>query len=207
MQGQAVQPLITLPEAIAAESYLPGIAGIKELKKGDTQQALATAPRTASGRILAGELFFLGACMEGRKSWSLEPVCFHRLTLLLLLLSPTGGQKHFYFEPQTCLAVPSEGGSLSLHLSTQAPSDTHTVVSKILDLPKHKVSVTTRRTGGGFGGKLTRCFQNAAAAALCAHRLRAPVRVANERSADFVLVGGREGMCFDYDVGFDEQGT
>lgn len=55
MQGQAVQPLITLPEAIAAESYLPGIAGIKELKKGDTQKSLATAPRTASGRILAGK--------------------------------------------------------------------------------------------------------------------------------------------------------
>lgn len=222
MQGQAVQPLITLPEAIAAESFLPGIAGIKELKKGDTQQALATAPRTASGRILAGNQLFLElhvlawticleeveAVREAREP--LESVCSYRLIALcpslLLFLSPTGGQKHFYFEPQTCLAVPSEGGSLSLHLSTQAPSDTHTVVSKILDLPKHKVSVTTRRTGGGFGGKLTRCFQNAAAAALCAHRLRAPVRVANERSADFVLVGGREGMCFDYDVGFDEQG-
>lgn len=50
-----MQPLITLPEAIAAESYLPGIAGIKELKKGDTQKSLATAPRTASGRILAGK--------------------------------------------------------------------------------------------------------------------------------------------------------
>lgn len=55
-QGNAIEPLITLPEAIAAQSYLPGVAGIKEFKKGDAKNALASAPRTASGRILAGVL-------------------------------------------------------------------------------------------------------------------------------------------------------
>lgn len=43
----------------------------------------------------------------------------------------TGGQKHFYFEPQTTLAVPSENGILNLYTSTQAPSDTHTLVAKV----------------------------------------------------------------------------
>lgn len=43
----------------------------------------------------------------------------------------TGGQKHFYLEPQTTLAVPTENGVLQLYTSTQAPSDTHTLVAKV----------------------------------------------------------------------------
>ena len=43
----------------------------------------------------------------------------------------TGGQKHFYFEPQTTLAVPTENGVLNLYTSTQAPADAHTLVAKV----------------------------------------------------------------------------
>lgn len=46
------------------------------------------------------------------------------------MTSHTGGQKHFYLEPQTTLAVPTEDGKLSLYTSSQAPADTHTLVSK-----------------------------------------------------------------------------
>jgi xanthine dehydrogenase molybdopterin-binding subunit B len=42
-----------------------------------------------------------------------------------------GGQKHFTFETQTSLAVPQEDGGIHILTSTQAPSDTHTVVSKV----------------------------------------------------------------------------
>ena len=45
-----------------------------------------------------------------------------------------GGQKHFYFETQTSLCVPQEGGTFTIYTSTQAPSDTHTVVAKVRPL-------------------------------------------------------------------------
>ncbi|KAM3567750.1 hypothetical protein VYU27_010110, partial [Nannochloropsis oceanica] len=117
-----------------------------------------------------------------------------------------GGQKHFYFETQTSLCIPEEGGTFAIHTSTQAPSDTHTVVAKVLGLPKHRLSIQARRAGGGFGGKLTRSFQNAAAAAVAARKTQRPVIMCNDRVDDFNLVGGREPMCFDYDVGFDDDG-
>lgn len=35
-----------------------------------------------------------------------------------------GGQEHFYLEPQSCIAVPKDGGEeLEVFASTQAPSD------------------------------------------------------------------------------------
>lgn len=58
----------------------------------------------------------------------------------------------------------------------------------MLGLPKHRIAVQARRAGGGFGAKLTRCCQNAAAAAVCARKLGRPVRVANDRTTDFVMV-------------------
>lgn len=65
---------------------------------------------------------------------------------------------------------------------------TKTPPKKVVGLPKHRVAVQARRAGGGFGAKLTRCFQNAAAAAVCARKLGRPVRVANDRTTDFVMV-------------------
>lgn len=78
--------------------------------------------------------------------------------------------------------------------------------NQVLALPKHRLSVQVRRAGGGFGAKLTRCYQNAAAAAVCARKLGRPVRVSNDRTTDMVMVGGREPLLVDYDVGFDDQG-
>jgi len=62
---------------------------------------------------------------------------------------------------------------------------------QVLGLPKHRIALQARRAGGGFGAKLTRSAQNAAAAAVCARKLGRAVRVSNDRTTDFVMVRWR----------------
>lgn len=51
--------------------------------------------------------------------------------------------------------------------------------------PAHsQVLVKCPRTGGAFGGKITRGLATASAAALCATKLGRPVRIFNLRTAD-----------------------
>lgn len=66
------------------------------------------------------------------------------------------GQTHFFMETQTCMAVPSENDSLYVHSSSQGPVDIRAAVMRATSLPGHKVTVSTRRAGGGFGGQTIR---------------------------------------------------
>ncbi len=45
-----------------------------------------------------------------------------------------------------------------------------------------------KRTGGAFGGKFTRSFHCAAAAAVAAAKFNLPVHVKNDREIDFAMV-------------------
>ena len=50
----------------------------------------------------------------------------------------TGGQEHFYLETQAALAIPGEGGQMTVHSSTQNPSEIQAVVAHCLGLrPEH----------------------------------------------------------------------
>ena len=64
-----------------------------------------------------------------------------------------GGQEHFYLEGQAALAVPGEDGAMTVHASTQHPTEIQHKVAEALGQPMHAVRVETRRMGGGFGGK------------------------------------------------------
>ncbi|CAI5993037.1 unnamed protein product [Closterium sp. NIES-65] len=148
----------------------------------------------------------------------------------------SGSQQHFYMEPQVAMAVPDEGGTLTVYSATQSPQFTQESVAAALGLPVSCVRVVTRRLGGGFGGKA--CQSNwvavacalaaqhlhrpvavacalaaqhlhrpvAVACALAAQHLHRPVRMALERKADTALVGGRHEARVRYDVGYDETG-
>jgi hypothetical protein len=74
---------------------------------------------------------------EGERTPLIDPILTHQHPIpspfFGLGVECSGGQKHFYFEPQTTLAVPTEQGVLNLYTSTQAPSDTHTLVAKVTD--------------------------------------------------------------------------
>ncbi|KAL6603520.1 hypothetical protein ACP70R_043881 [Stipagrostis hirtigluma subsp. patula] len=113
---------------------------------------------------------------------------------------------HFYMETQTALAIPDEDNTLVVYSSSQYPELAQSVIARCLGIPFSNVRVITRRAGGGFGGKAFRSFQVATAAALCAYKLRRPVRMYLNRNTDMVMIGGRHPMKTRYSVGFKSDG-
>ena len=102
-----------------------------------------------------------------------------------------GGQEHFYLETQATMAWLDESGGVSLHSSTQHPSETQEIVARVLGVPRHMVTVECLRMGGAFGGKEMQANCFAAIAALGARKTGRPVRVRFPRRLDMTLTGKR----------------
>ncbi len=117
-----------------------------------------------------------------------------------------GGQEHFYLEGQVALAVPREDGDVTVHCSTQHPTEVQHMVAHVLGRPNNAVTVECRRMGGGFGGKETQGSQWAAIAALAAVKLKRPVKCRLDRDDDMIVTGKRHDFRIDYEVGFDDEG-
>jgi xanthine dehydrogenase large subunit len=117
-----------------------------------------------------------------------------------------GGQEHFYLETQVALAVPGEGGQVTVHSSTQNPSEIQAVVAHCLGVPLSHVVCVCKRMGGGFGGKETQAAQPAVLAALVAAKTRRPARVVLDHDRDFTLTGKRHPYLVRYRVGFTGEG-
>ncbi len=117
-----------------------------------------------------------------------------------------GGQEHFYLEGQVSLAVPGEDGDVTIHCSTQHPSEGQLLISHVLGVPSHAVTIETRRMGGGFGGKETHANLYAALAAIVATRTGRAAKCRLDRDDDMVMTGKRHDFVVDYDVGFDDDG-
>ncbi|KHJ53133.1 aldehyde oxidase [Aureimonas altamirensis] len=117
-----------------------------------------------------------------------------------------GGQDHFYLEGQIALAVPGEDAEVTVHVSTQHPSEVQHMVSHALGVPANAVTVSVRRMGGGFGGKETQMNLFACVAAIAAKRLKCAVKLRPDRDDDMVATGKRHDFVIDYEVGFDDTG-
>src|SRR5439155_2646721 len=122
----------------------------------------------------------------------------HRLAGELVI----GGQEHFYLETQAALAVPGEAGEITVHSSTQNPSEIQAVVAHCLGLRLNQVVCVCRRMGGGFGGKETQAALPALLAALVAAKTRRPARFVLGHEQDFRITGKRHPYSARYDVGF-----
>jgi xanthine dehydrogenase large subunit len=118
-----------------------------------------------------------------------------------------GGQDHFYLEGQIALALPGEDMDVTVHSSTQHPSEVQHMVAHALGVPSHAVTVEVRRMGGGFGGKETQANLFAVVAAIAAKRLGRAVKLRPDRDDDMIATGKRHDFLIDYDVGFDDDGT
>jgi xanthine dehydrogenase large subunit len=117
-----------------------------------------------------------------------------------------GGQEHFYLEGQVSLAVPGENGAMTVHCSTQDPTEVQHIVSRVLGLPDAAVQVETRRMGGAFGGKESQACQWAAIAALAACITGRPCKLRLDRDDDFAMTGKRHDFRADWRVGVSREG-
>lgn len=116
------------------------------------------------------------------------------------------GQDHFYLESQAAIAYPGEDGSLTIHSSTQNPSEVQEVVASVLGLRHNQVVCMTKRMGGGFGGKECQATHPAVMVALVAHKTKRPARIAYSKDDDMRVTGGRHPFQNDYRVGFTNDG-
>ncbi|MGW7365980.1 xanthine dehydrogenase molybdopterin binding subunit [Streptomyces sp. NPDC054841] len=116
------------------------------------------------------------------------------------------GQEHFYLETHAALAQVDENGQVFIQSSTQHPSETQEIVSHVLGVPAHEVTVQCLRMGGGFGGKEMQPHGFAAVAALGAKLTGRPVRFRLNRTQDLTMSGKRHGFHSKWKIGFDADG-
>ena len=159
-----VTPCYTIEDAIAAESFFDGTG--KTPSYTDTRHDLEAGPPVAEALSEPGLV-----TVEGEVK--------------------IGGQEHFYLEPNTTLAMPTDDGGLSILASTQAVAKTQALASRATGVPCHKIVAKVKRMGGGFGGKETRSVWASCACAVAAHVLQKPVRLSLKRDVDMSSSGGR----------------
>ena len=116
------------------------------------------------------------------------------------------GQDHFYLETQASWVIPDNEGNFQVYASTQHPTETQTIVARVLGIPTNRVVVTCLRMGGGFGGKESQANPFAAVAAIAARKTGRPVRIKLNRQQDMTLTGKRHGFLGQYTVGFTSEG-
>lgn len=117
-----------------------------------------------------------------------------------------GGQDHFYMESQAAIVYPGEYDMLTVHSSTQNPSEVQEVVAHVLGLRHNQVICVTKRMGGGFGGKECQATHPAAMAALVAHKTKRPARIVYNKDDDMMYTGGRHPFQNNYKVAFTDEG-
>lgn len=118
----------------------------------------------------------------------------------------SGGQEHFYMEPQGSLALPTERDGIKILSSTQSPTGVQKIASSVLGLPMHRVEVDVTRLGGAFGGKEDQATPWAALTAMAAYILKKPVKLVLNRREDMTATGKRHPYSSDYKIGLDAKG-
>lgn len=119
----------------------------------------------------------------------------------------SGGQEHFYLESQAALAIPGEGGQITIHSSTQNTTETQSVAARCLGLRQNQVVCICKRMGGAFGGKETQGAQVALLAALVASKTGRPARLVLDCDRDMCITGKRHPYQSRYRVGFNADGV
>lgn len=117
-----------------------------------------------------------------------------------------GGQEHFYLEGQAAVVQPDEHGGVRVTSSNQNPTEAQHIVAKVLGVPMHRVTVVTRRMGGGFGGKETQANLCCALAAMVSVRHQQVASCRLSRRDDMVMTGKRHGFYTEWTVGFNDEG-
>jgi aldehyde oxidoreductase len=115
--------------------------------------------------------------------------------------------EHAFMETECALARPDRSAGtdrIQVFSQGQGAYEDRKQIARILALPEAQVQVIQVPTGGAFGGKEDMTVQGHAA--LFAHALRKPVRVALSREESLLMHPKRHPMRLDYTVGCDAGG-
>lgn len=111
--------------------------------------------------------------------------------------------EHAFLEPESCIVQPQTGG-VRVYTQGQGVNDDRRQIASVLGLPLERVHVELVSNGGGFGGKEDLSVQ--AHAALAAHLLGLPVRVALSRDESIRVHPKRHPIEMDFEAGVDADG-
>ncbi|XP_043849522.1 aldehyde oxidase 4-like [Dromiciops gliroides] len=116
------------------------------------------------------------------------------------------GQEHFYMETQTVLVFPTEDKDMVIYTGTQFPTHVQNMIAATLGVPGNRIMCHMKRTGGAFGGKVSKPALLGAVAAVAAHKTGHPIRFVLERGDDMLITAGRHPLLAKYKIGFMKNG-
>jgi len=117
-----------------------------------------------------------------------------------------GHQEQLYIENNAMIAVPREGGGVTVHGSLQCPYYIHKAMKRALLLDDEGAQVVQAETGGGFGGKEEYPSMIALHAALLAGKCGRPVRMIYDRHEDIAATTKRHPAIVRYRSGVTKGG-
>lgn len=118
-----------------------------------------------------------------------------------------GSQIHMNMEPQCVYVIPEEADTLKIIGTFQWQGIIQQTVSALLNIPQGKITVYTRRLGGGYGSKITRAAGLSAAIALAATKLGRPVKMSMRIEFQNDMWGKRNQYRADYKIGVQKTGV
>ncbi len=113
--------------------------------------------------------------------------------------------QHAPIEPHVVLTYLDEDGRLVIRSSTQVPFHVRRIVSRVLDLPLHRIRVIKPRIGGGFGVKQEVLLEDLAG--LVTLRTGRPALLVLSREEEFVSSRTRHPMRIRVKLGARADGT
>ena len=116
------------------------------------------------------------------------------------------GTTHAAIEPHCAVGHVEPSGLLTVWSATQVPHYLHRELSKVLEIPPHKIRVIQPPLGGAFGGK-SEPFDLEFCVAKLAMITGKPVKLLYTREEVFYSHRGRHPMKMSYRTGFKKDGT
>ena len=154
------------------------------------------------------EAFKKGLLITPTRTFSLGDVDkkWSECDLIVEGVAESGGQEHAYMETQGAFSYTTEKNTLKVISSTQSPTSVQRIVSRVLNIPMHKVEVDVLRIGGGFGGKEDQAVTWAVITALASYKLKKPVKLILRRNDDIRMTGKRHPYSSDFKIGLNKNG-
>ncbi|MEO5885874.1 MAG: xanthine dehydrogenase family protein molybdopterin-binding subunit [Candidatus Limnocylindrales bacterium] len=118
-----------------------------------------------------------------------------------------GHQGQLYIENNAMIAVPTDGGGVTVTGSLQCPYYLHGALKRGLGLDDSKARVIQAETGGGFGGKEEFPSVIGLHAALLARKAQKPVRMIYDRHEDIAATTKRHPAIVRHRTGVTREGV